>query len=60
MDVLKQAVAGWVRTGVATVVGAMGWQDYVKGDVEEAIVMLGIAVVVAAWSSMQKAGWFKF
>lgn len=53
-DMMRQVLAGWLRTAVAAAAGAMGWEQWVSGDVTTALVSLGVAVVMGFWSTLQK------
>ena len=51
-------IAGWVRAFVATVFGIVatgGWEKILTPDVQTAVTVIAVTVVVGLWSTIAKA-----
>jgi hypothetical protein len=51
---MRQVLAGWIRTGVTFVAGAVGLEQYANGEIGTAIVAVGVGLAMALWSALQK------
>jgi hypothetical protein len=53
-SMMRQVLAGWIRTGVSFVAGAVGLEQYANGEIGTAVVAMGVGIAMAVWSALQK------